>query len=323
MRRIIGLILAGVAGFLLCTAVLLMVYAPGKVLLTPLNVNSVTHLQGNGRVLPTGTSGPIKAVNKTVTDSKASDDRVAVFDTFTCLMSGTTGPDCVDDKDPQKRLISATTDRFAADRSTAMAVNDKKYTDQTDTPRTGLVNKWPFNAEKKTYPYWDPTVGKAVDAVFKGEENLQGLTVYRYAVDIPETTVDLAAGVKGTYQDQKEMWVDPLTGAPVNQTEKQVRKLADGRPVLDIDLAFTDDQVAANVKDAKANASKLGIILNGPWYAAPIGILAGIGAFILLFGRRREGGRDDRRDESPGTEDGHSLLDDLPDDTRRLRPYEA
>lgn len=286
MRRIIGLVLAGVAGFFLCTMVLLLAYAPGKVKVTPLNLDSTTYLEGKARALPTGGSGPIKAVNRTVVDGQASDDKVAVFDAFTCLMKGSSGPDCVDDKDPDKRLITASTERYATDRSTAMAVADEKYTDANDK-REGLVSKIPFDAEKKTYPIWEGVIGKPVDLVFEGEEEIEGLNTYRFSINVPTTKTEIAKGVQGTYADKKWVWYDPVTGSPIKQTETQTRKLENGTAVLDIDLAYTDEQVSDNVATAKANISKLSLISKGPIFAGILGLLALGGAAFALIGARR------------------------------------
>ena len=286
MRRILGLTLAGVAGFFLCTMVLLLAYAPGKVKVTPLTINSTTHLEGTARALPTGGTGPIKAVNRTVVDGEASDDDVAVFDAFTCLIKGSDGPDCVDDKDPDKRLISASTERYATDRSTAMAVADEKYTD-ADDKREGLISKIPFDAEKKNYPIWESIIGKPVDLVFEGEEEIEGLNTYRFSINVPATKAEIAKGVQGTYADQKTTWYDPVTGSPIKQTEKQTRKLENGTAVLDIDLAYTDEQVSNNVEAAKANISRLGLISKGPLFAGILGLLALAGAAFALMGGRR------------------------------------
>ena len=66
MRRIIGLVLMGLAGFLVTTAVLAMVYIPGALKKTPLDVDSYTRLSGNASMLPSGGSAPIKALSHTV-----------------------------------------------------------------------------------------------------------------------------------------------------------------------------------------------------------------------------------------------------------------
>ena len=82
-------------------------------------------------------------------------------------------PDCVDADDPEGRLISASTDVFATDRSTAEAVNGE-YLPAGAEEKEGLINKWPFDAEKKDYPYWDGLLGAPVDAVYDSTETLEG-----------------------------------------------------------------------------------------------------------------------------------------------------
>ena len=134
--------------------------------------------------MPTGAGAPIKALSHTVADGAASTDEVVVFDTFSCLITDPDGtaPDCVDDTDPDKRLVTAGTDLFATDRVTALAVNDEKYVGVGAEPHEGLVNKFPFEVEQKTYPFWDGVVGRAVDATFQGEEEIDGLPTYKFQV---------------------------------------------------------------------------------------------------------------------------------------------
>ena len=62
-------------------------------------------------------------------------------------------PPCLEDTDD--RLITNSIDTFATDRRTAMATDKTKYLAEDAVVHEGLVNKWPFNAEKKTYPYWN------------------------------------------------------------------------------------------------------------------------------------------------------------------------
>ena len=57
-----------------------------------------------------------------------------------------------------------------------MAVNDSKYLAEGAEEHEGLVNKWPFNAEKKTYPYWDGTLGRATVSAIKDFEKANGLS---------------------------------------------------------------------------------------------------------------------------------------------------
>src|SRR4029078_1401387 len=79
---------------------------------------------------------------------------------------------CVPSDDPQDRLLSATTDDYATDRRTAESVNDPKYLPAGAIPHSGVVNKWPFLAEKKTYTYWDDSLQKGVEATYAGTDQL-------------------------------------------------------------------------------------------------------------------------------------------------------
>ena len=160
---------------------------------------------------------------------------------------------CVSADDPQERLLSATTDNFASDRKTGLAVNDPKYLPAEAEPHEGLVNKWPFESEKKTYPYWDALVGDTVDAVYDRTEEVDGLETYVYKVSISDAPIEITDGVPGTYDDEKEIWVEPVTGAIVDQSDSQVRLDEDGEVFLALDISFTDEEVAESVEDAKSN----------------------------------------------------------------------
>lgn len=314
MRRIIGLVLMGLAGFLVMTALLALVYVPGQVKKTPLDTDSYTRLTGNASALPTGDGAPVKALSHTVADGKKSDGDVVVFDTFTCLITDPNGdaPDCVDDTDPDKRLVTATTDRFATDRTTGMAVNDEKYIGDA-TPHEGLVNKFPFGVEKKTYPFWDGVLGRAVDANFEGEEKVNGWDTYKFVIDVADEPAEISNGIQGTYSSTKTMFIDPRTGAIQKQTEQQVRKLDNGTTVLDLDFGFTDKTIAANIKDAKANDSKLGLVDKLPWIAGLLGLLSAAVGFFLWNGSRRADDGDDQRfaHDDNGTGDGNAETSNL------------
>ena len=296
MRRIISLVLMGLAGFLIATALLALVYVPGQVKKTPLDTDSYTRLTGQAAVLPTGDSSPIKALSHTVADGQNSDGEVVVFDTFTCLITDPNGdaPDCIgapsgEVPEDEARLVQASSDRFATDRSTAEAVERVEGAEHE-----GLVNKFPFDVEQKTYPFWDGVLGETVDATFQGEEEIDGLNTYRFVTEVTDEPAEISNGIYGTYSQTKTMNIDPTTGSIIKQNQKERRVLRDGTPVLDIDLTFTDETVAANVEDAKANASKLNLVGNAPLVTGLLGLLAlAIGLPLWLSGRREGRERDD------------------------------
>lgn len=289
MRKTVGFVLLGLAGFLVTAAVLALVYVPGKVERTPLDIDSLTKLTGTASTLPVGEGGPVKAISHTVADGQASDDDVVVFDTFSCLMRDVPGtPDCTEDEEEGSPLVTAGTDRFATDRRTALAVNDVTYVGTASEPHDGLVNKWPFYPEQETYPYWDGLLGRSVDAVWTGEETIDGLETYTYQVTTTDEPAEISGGISGTYSSDKTLWIDRVTGTIIDQKEQQERLLEDGTPVLQVDIGFTPETVAANVEDAKANGSQLALVGAAPWVLGLLGLLAGAGgAFLVLGGRSR------------------------------------
>jgi hypothetical protein len=286
MRKTVGFVLLGLAGFLITAAVLALFWVPGQVKRTPLDVKTLTRLSGNAGVLPTGEGSAVKAISNTVADGPASDADVVVFDTFTCLMRDVpNAPDCTKDTAEGSPLVTAGNDRFATDRRTAEAVDDAKYVGTAAESHQGLVNKWPFDPEQKTYKYWDGLLGRAVDATFAGEEDVQGLATYKYAVKIQNEATEVASGVPGIYSDDKTLWVDRGTGSIIDQKEHQVRTLEDGTVVLDLDLGFTPDTVTANVEDASANNSQLTMVKWAPLVLGLLGLLALAGGAFLVAAR--------------------------------------
>ena len=163
MRRNFGYVLLGLGGLFLAVAVLALVWAPGVVKKTPLDVDTKTVYEGEGGKINTATGefdvGPVYAIQRTKSDSEASSDDTVLFVETSCLVVDTGGERvCVDDTDPN--LLTADIDIFATDRTSALAVDDENLPENAG-PHEGLVNKWPFDVEKKTYPYWDGLVGRA------------------------------------------------------------------------------------------------------------------------------------------------------------------
>jgi hypothetical protein len=292
VRKIIGWVLLALGTFLVVVGLMAAVWAPGQVKRTPLDTDSTTRLAGTADKLNPGTgeveSLQVKAASVTKADSEHSDDDVIVFVSSTCLVIDEGDvPDCVDADDPQGRLISASTDVFATDRRDGMAVNGS-YVPPSAEEKEGLVNKWPFGAEKKTYPYWDGILGQAVDAEYDGTESIDGLETYRYHVLVEDQPAEVLTDIDGIYSQDKYIWIDPVTGAIINQTQHEVRQTEDGDTLLDMQLDFTDDQVAGNAEDAKDNGSMLSLLTR----TVPlIGIIGGVvalaaGAFLVFAGRR-------------------------------------
>lgn len=289
MRRVASGLLLFLGAFLLTTALLCLTWVPGQVKKTPLDVNSVTRLSGDAQ-LSNGTSLDslkVKATSTTHADSELSTADVVLFQNSTCLLKDPNGdaPDCVSADDPQKRLLSAGTDTFATDRRTAEAVNDFANLPAEAKPKEGLINKFPFDVEQRTYKIWDGFVGQAVDAVYQGEEEIDGLNTYRFLVSVTDGDIQISDGVAGKYSSEKKMWIDPATGSIIAQSENQIRTIAEtGATFLQLDYGFTDKTVAANVESAKDSGSKLALLTRTvPLVAGFLGLLALLLGLILFF----------------------------------------
>ena len=109
----------------------------------------------------------------------------------------------------------ADVDVFATDRVTGLAVNDKNLPPEA-TPHDGLVNKFPFDVEKKSYPFWDGTVGRAVNVVYDGTVTLDGIETYKFPNTVEDEPIDVAEGVPGTYTNVT-VYVEPMTGSIIDR----------------------------------------------------------------------------------------------------------
>ena len=47
-----------------------------------------------------------------------------------------------------------------------------------------MAYRFPFSTEKKTYPFFDPIAQKAYDANYEGEEDVNGLTTYKFQQNV-------------------------------------------------------------------------------------------------------------------------------------------
>jgi hypothetical protein len=138
---------------------------------TPLNTNTYTRLTGTASGLLAKSDSPVavKYLNHTQADPKASDGDVAALVETSCIVVDKDNPpECPgkasgsSEADP--RVVQESVESFAVDRHTAMAAADQtKYIPDSDTAYQGLIDKLPFHAQKKTYPYWNGTLGKTVD----------------------------------------------------------------------------------------------------------------------------------------------------------------
>jgi hypothetical protein len=214
----------------------------------------------------------------------------------------------VNDVTNQNPLINFSERRSAFNKYTGEGVNCCDVNiDKTPVKLQGQIYKWPFDVEKKTYSVFNSTAQKAFDAKFVGEEQVGGLTVYRFEQAVPATKIDTItapASVLGMddsgdvqvdriYDGVNTYWIEPATGSPVRQEQQrhEVLKTADG---VERSLAFvatakmtqqTQDDLVKNAVDGRNSITLLRTTI-------PLALLVG-GLVLVVVGallmRRRQG----------------------------------
>jgi hypothetical protein len=301
--KILARVLMGLGAFLLIAGILAVAWAPGVVKKTPLDVDTTTVYEGQAAKIDPATGAfdkkPVYAIRETKSDSKKSSDEVVIMIETACAVFDTGGAQvCVNGNDPD--LITASVDIFATDRVTALSVDDKNLPEGTVVPE-GLVNKFPFDVEKKSYPFWDGDIGRAVDIEYDGTEELFGLDTYRFSYTVTDEPIEVAEGIPGTYSNTVTVNVDPTTGSIVRSGQDQQRFLDDGTPALDIQVIGTDDTVKEAVDEAKTAGQSLFILLTVvPLVGFIGGALCLVGGFLLLRRRSDETPVEDRDGDKVG-----------------------
>lgn len=297
MRRTFAYVLTGLAVFLIAMAPLLRWVVVPRLLVTPLDQFAESFAPGVGTVFDPATltekDGVSMVAHRTLRGDVAASTRShGVWDESVVL------------SDSDGNLINATTDRVAWDRKTAMAINCcNENVDGIPTKHEGLSYKFPFNSEKKSYLFFDTTAKKATPMDYKGEEKLQGLTVYRYQQRVDPTqigTLEVPGNLVGStapsvtapryYDNTRTVWVEPLSGVIVKGSEDQHQVVrdsagADRITLIKVTLTFneaTQKQQAKLAKDARSQVK-----LVGTWLPL-IALVLGLVLLVIAMGLARE-----------------------------------
>lgn len=298
MRRKIGLVAVVVALFSLGLATLLAFYVPDRVKKTPLDLDVTLYGTGSGLYFNAAANKaePIKVrtIRHVKADTSASDDNTLVVNQGLCIVRDTGGtPTC---SRADSKLISVVTERIAADRVTGLSVKGYRspatnsivsQLDGDDVQHVGLTLKFPFDAKKKTYPFWDYNIKTSQNARYVGEDKIDGLKVYVYKTSTPKTEYELAPGTKGFYTDNRTLYVEPRTGTIIKSEDKQLKQFTNGDIGGELSLATSPESVKEQLKTARDAIDKLdGVTTTYPIILLIIGIVVGIGAVVLLISAR-------------------------------------
>lgn len=304
MRTWIGRAFVLVGAFALVAAVVAVFWGRSAAERMPLNVDARTVLEGtaSGELAKSETEVPVRYVNTTKADPKASTDAVVALVQTGCIVVQKDDPsDCPGTpEDPDPRTVNMSESAYALDRHSGLAVKDQdKYVGRLAQPgMSGLVSKFPFDTQKTDYQYWDGTLGTTVTAKYAGTRRIDGLETYRFDVDVPATDdvvlakgKDGAADTRGTYAARQTLWVEPATGAYIDQHVHQTMSLGD-TTLLDITLAYSDQTVRHNVTYADSNRAQLSLVrLWLPLAGLLVGLaLLGLGLWLVVGHRQRPDG---------------------------------
>lgn len=148
--------------------------------------------------------------------------------------------------------------------------------------------RFPFDTEKKTYPFFDPIAQKAYDANYEGEEDVNGLTTYRFTQNVgydddgkltdpipyaslydndEDSQVTARAELWGVpaedpaepvtmdryYAAQRTFWVDPVSGTIVKSKDHGFHYYA--RDALKPEVTFADFTLTSNEETVESQVA--------------------------------------------------------------------
>ncbi|MDT5347401.1 MAG: hypothetical protein QOH91_688 [Mycobacterium sp.] len=338
MLRFAACGIIGLGAALLIAALLLSTYTSTRITKIPLNIDATLISNGKGTALDSASlSGDHVVINQNVplvSQQQVTVETPANADVVT-LQVGTSVRRT--DKQKDSGLLLAIVDIVTLNRKTAIAVSDdthpggyvqrpRAFNDEnppttTQLRHTGLSYRFPFHAEKKTYQYFDPIAQKAFDAKYEAQEDVNGLTTYRFKQSVgynaegklvdpipyqslltsnedgKVTTSAAMWGVPGVpdeqitmnryYAAQRTFWVDPMTGTIVKETEHANHYFARDKMKPEVTLAdytvtSTEDTVESQVNAARDERDRLALWSRVlPITFTAVGLIALIGGGLL------------------------------------------
>ncbi|MEV4481316.1 DUF3068 domain-containing protein [Micromonospora coxensis] len=241
--------------------------------------------------------------------------------------------------------VSLYSAELALDRETAAAKawdkqfldTDGKASDNDSVTFEGQTYKFPFNADKKDYLYFDRDLRKALPIEFDGTEKVNGTDAYRYVQTIPETELNTPSGSlsalagalappattgKVTYSNTRTIWIEPTSGNFVKVREQQKKTFVPDQgsnvTLLDADFVYDDATIANSTKSAGETRDKLQLISRTlPIALAVLGaLLLLVGLWLVVAGRRATGDARHRADDGPAPVDAPTRQEEPVTDER-------
>ncbi|WP_030793625.1 DUF3068 domain-containing protein [Streptomyces sp. NRRL S-920] len=315
-----SLVILGLGAFLLVLAPMLAWYVEPRAKRTPTDIDTITVFKGKGSYFDT-------AKVKTVHDKNLTVTRQVRGDVADSEESGRAVWDVSTSVDPDKSLPAAdphdslqwTVERWVTDRRTNKPVHCCG-----EQPRFEgeAYLKFPFDVEKRSYRWWDNTLGATVPLTYRGTKKIQGYEGYRFTATV-EATKTGTRQVPGRLVGQPkksqviadefyanhgiELVVDQRTGRIIyaaigpRKTLRAPGSDKDATLLLESKrIGFTTATQKAQVKLAKDDSDRLKLVGETlPVAAGALGaVLAVTGIVLVVRGRRNDGA------DGPGGRDG-------------------
>lgn len=309
MRRFLSVALIALGGFLVVSALLMRFYAYPNLAVAPIDQNSVTNLSASdATILDVSTLKPITTdlavESRTVSDVEASEEATEEAGEEVRVWVNTTSIQSADGE-----VRSRSTDRAAFDASSGLAVDcadcfrETTQGERQEVDFEGLIYKFPFDAQKTDYPFWDGSIQDTATATYAGTDSIEGLDVQVYEMEVPETVIgtrevpgslfgvdEPAVEADVNYQISRTFYVEPATGAVIDRVDDTRNWLTyEGSEVTatEAQLSYTDEQVQENVDELGTQAKLLsGLKLLFPLIAGLLGVvLLAVGIVLAVSDR--------------------------------------
>src|SRR6476469_5748638 len=302
--RIAACGIMGLGAALLIAALLLTTYTKSKITKIPLDLDATLVSDGTATAFdPASLAAPKFEIGKNVPVSQQQQVSVEAPSNaeVVTLQVGTTLRRT--DKQQDSGLLLALVDTVTVNRKSATAVSSEsnpgvavqKPRAVEDTlpptnialPHDGLAYQFPVDTEKRTYPVFDPIAQKAFDANYDGEEDVNGLTTYKFSQNVgydadgklvepvkysslydddADSTVTARAALWGLpgnpdepitmtryYAAQRTFWVDPVSGTIVKKKDHGYHYYA--REALKPEVTFVDYKVTSNEETVESQVA--------------------------------------------------------------------
>jgi hypothetical protein len=309
MRRVIGVVLAGVGVVLIAAAISLPTWVSSQFIKFPLSVNETAVLDASNAsyfsaaTLREETGVTIQATYAIKGDPGKGSSSVAVWDETSSVSDIT-----------NHRSIEQTTRTLAFDRRTGQLVDccGANVNGNAKIRQTGLAGYvFPFGTQQRTYQVFDTTLNRPMPFVYSGTATVGGIQTYEFVENIPSTQISTqlvpgsmlgvkTAAVRAPLFDKQHLvyYVDPETGALLDVNQQQTVTLhnpATGAQALvlyDADLTVTPASLSQIVALDSSGRSEITLVETTlPLVFGIVGGVALLGGAFLGFRRRRP--RDD------------------------------